>query len=82
MKIKTILKEDEVYITLTVSELVWLQVLLDNVIRNTLADPSLSGWKPEASRLLEILRQVKKEGERIIQTSPEFEQSELKFKDA
>ena len=32
MKLRTILREDEIQLTLTTSELVWLQVLLDNII--------------------------------------------------
>ena len=79
MKIKTVLKEDEIQLTLTVSELVWLQVFLDEVIEGTLADPHMSGWKSEASNLHMILCDVKPEGRRIKQTTPEIEQSELKF---
>ena len=75
MRLKTILIEPEIQFTLTTSELVWLQVLLHNIIYKD----SLSGWIEEVQKLSDILDRVKKEGECINRTSPEFENSELRF---
>ena len=81
MKIKTVLREDEIQLTLTVSELVWLQVFLGEVIGGTLADSHMSGWKSEAFALLEILRGIKREGERMKPTDPNVPEEELTFTD-
>ena len=75
MKLRTILREDEIQLTLTTSELVWLQVLLDNIIHKD----HLTGWVEEVETFLEMLNGVKKEGERVKGTSPAFENSELRF---
>jgi len=75
MKLKTILREDEVQLTLTVKELIWLQVLLDSILQID----RLDGWKVEIKNLLGILDEIKKEGIRIKETSPEFEKIELRF---
>ena len=75
MKLKTILREDEVQLILTVKELVWLQVLLDSILQID----RLDGWKVEIKNLLGILDEIKKEGIRIKETSPEFEKIELRF---
>ena len=75
MKLKTLYTEPQVQITFTQSELVWLQVLLDNILNND----NLDGWKPEARKLLGILRSVKVEGEKMLPTTEAFENSEMKF---
>ena len=75
MRLKTILREDEVQLTLTVKELIWLQVLLDSILQID----RLDGWKVEIKNLLGILDEIKKEGIRIKETSPEFEKIELRF---
>ena len=75
MKLKTILREDEIQLTLTVKELIWLQVLLDSILQID----RLDGWKVEIKNLLGILDEIKKEGIRIKETSPEFEKIELRF---
>ena len=75
MKLKTIIKEDEIQITLTTSELVWLQVLL-SCIRHK---DSISGWMEEMRKFENALSEVKREGCRMRETSPQFEESELRF---
>ena len=79
MKIKTILGEDEIQITLTTSELVWLQVFLGEVISIATCLP---GWKSEAATLHAILYEVKKEGKRVLPTTKEYEESGVKFLEA
>ncbi len=73
MRIKTILREDEIQLTLSTSELVWLQVLLSEILEGTLPDKHMSGWAHSASRFKSILEEVKKEGHRIGVTSTEPE---------
>ena len=75
MKLRTIIREDEIQITFTTSELVWLQVLL-NCIRHK---ESVDGWGDEIRKLEDILSGVKREGCCMIETTPQFEESELRF---
>ncbi len=82
MRIKTILREDEIQLTLSTSELVWLQVLLSEILGGTLPDKHMSGWAHSASRFKFILNEVKKEGSRINETTPELEESEMPFLDS
>ena len=82
MRIKTILREDEIQLTLSTSELVWLQVLLSEILGGTLPDKHMSGWAHSASRFKSILNEVKKEGFRINKTTPELEESEMPFIDS
>jgi len=76
MRLKTVLREDELQITFTVSELTWLEVLLDCILN----EDDLSGWKNEVERLKKILCEIKPEGQRMKRTTPEFENSEIEFK--
>ena len=74
MKLKTILREDEIQITFKMHELIWLQVLLDEVLHS-----NLSGWEKEVENLINILKNFRKEGERLKRTTPEMELSEFNF---
>ncbi len=75
MKIKTIHREDNIQITLTQTELVWLQVLFSSIQHGD----SLTGWYDEIMLFSNILKEVKEEGKRIKPTTMEFENTELTF---
>ncbi len=75
MKVKTILREDEVQITFKMSEFVWLQVLLNSIVHKD----NLDGWVRESEKLLDLLEQIKKEGQRAKSTTEEFENYNLEF---
>lgn len=75
MRIKTTLHEDEIDLTLTTSELTWLQVLLHCLLMND----SIEGWKDDIRGLLGHLDALNPEGHRMKRTTEKFEKTDLEF---